>query len=241
MTNASDKERNAEKRREKEVLEVKARKLAKAGANFDEIAENLGVTPARARQITTKALTRKAPATTEQQRKLDYEVLRVLSFRLQKAALGNPNSDPDKNVPVNVGAGKLLLEVQDRMAALSAPVGDSPDLEPHFETTVTACAGKKGLHAEGEDAALVASGRKIAHHIDEVFRTGSQLEKTKALYLMPHLKGILTDMLATPAARAQAEAIAKDKGEAAEATALGKMRASRDRIRLVKTENEQAG
>ncbi|MDU4028278.1 MAG: hypothetical protein E7H38_07905 [Varibaculum cambriense] len=237
MNSASDKNRNAEKRREKEVLEAKARGMAMAGANFDEIADKLGITPARARQVTTKALTRKAPPTTEQQRKMDYEILRGLSLRLHKAAMG----DPKKEIPGDTAAAKLLLEVLDRMAALSAPVGDSPELEPHFEKTVTACAGKKGLHASGEDAALVASGRKIAHHIDEVFRTGSQLEKTKALYLMPHLKGILTDMLATPAARAQAEAIAKDKGEAAEATALGKMRASRDRIRLVKTDSEQAG
>lgn len=236
MTNASDKERNAEKRREREVLEAKARGMARAGANFDEIADKLGITPARARQVTTKALTRKAPPTTEQQRKIDLEVLRGLSLRLHKAAMG----DPKKDEPVNVPAAKLLLEVQDRMAALSAPVGDSPDLEPDFDITVTSCA-TKDLDPKGQDAALVASGRKIAHHIDEVFRTGSDLEKTKALYLMPHLKGILADMHATPESRAQAEAIAKDKGEAAEATPLGKMRASRDRIRLVKTENEQAG
>ncbi|WP_028472975.1 terminase small subunit [Nocardioides alkalitolerans] len=51
------------------------------------------------------------------------------------------------------------------------------------------------------DAAVVAAGRTIAQQIDDVMETGTPLEKTKALYLMPHLLNVLRELLATPKAR----------------------------------------
>ena len=223
MAAKTDNTARDEKRREKEVLENKARGMIRAGANFDEIANNLGISPRKARQIAVSSLTRKARPTSEQQRKIDFEVLRGLALKLQKAAFEG-----------DVAAARQFLDVQDRMAGLNVPGDDTLPLVEAFDKT-------EGLDADGKDAALVSSGRRIAFQIDQVVASGHSLEVTKALYLLPHLKGILADMQATPAARLEAAANARDKGEAAEATALGKMRASRDRIRLVKTDSEQAG
>lgn len=53
------------------------------------------------------------------------------------------------------------------------------------------------------DDALIEAGRSIADAIDKI--TADELatptEKTKALYLTPHLVSILRELLATPAAR----------------------------------------
>jgi hypothetical protein len=53
----------------------------------------------------------------------------------------------------------------------------------------------------GVDAALVEAGRKIANEIDFAVDNYSGQERTKALYLVPHLMNVLKEMLATPAAR----------------------------------------
>jgi len=51
------------------------------------------------------------------------------------------------------------------------------------------------------DAALVAAGRALADEIDYAIDNLTGQERTKALYLMPHLMNVLGQMLATPAAR----------------------------------------
>lgn len=51
------------------------------------------------------------------------------------------------------------------------------------------------------DAALVEAGRAIANEIDFAVDNLEGQERTKALYLMPHLMNILREMHATPEAR----------------------------------------
>lgn len=53
------------------------------------------------------------------------------------------------------------------------------------------------------DAATVEGGRAIADAIDKISvdPLATPTEKTKALYLMPHLLSILRELLATPLAR----------------------------------------
>lgn len=55
----------------------------------------------------------------------------------------------------------------------------------------------------GVDDAIVATGRSIAQAIDDILAddTASATDKTKALYLAPHLVAILRELLATPKAR----------------------------------------
>lgn len=58
-------------------------------------------------------------------------------------------------------------------------------------------------HIEDVDGAVVEAGRAIADSIDKITADpeASATEKTKALYLTPHLVSILRELLATPAAR----------------------------------------
>lgn len=63
------------------------------------------------------------------------------------------------------------------------------------------------------DAALVEAGRKIADEIDNAVENLTGQERTKALYLTPHLMNVLREMHATPKARTEA-GIEKTKGGA---------------------------
>ena len=67
-----------------------------------------------------------------------------------------------------------------------------------------AVAGNKQIEAVVDDA-VVATGRSIAKAIDDILAddTATATDKTKALYLAPHLVAILRDLLATPLARKQ--------------------------------------
>lgn len=78
------------------------------------------------------------------------------------------------------------------------------DLARAFETTV-----KASVQVQPVDAALVEAGRKIAAQLDEAERMEGQ-DRTKALYLTPHLVNILREMLATPAARQAAGLTGKE-------------------------------
>lgn len=70
------------------------------------------------------------------------------------------------------------------------------DLREAFDKTVSASSELTEV-----DAALVASGRKLADQIDFAVDNLSGQDVTKALYLMPHLVNIYREMLATPAVR----------------------------------------
>lgn len=62
------------------------------------------------------------------------------------------------------------------------------------------------------DAAVIEGTQVFADQLDDVLANGSAMEKTKALYLMPHLMNYLGAMLATPAARRAAGIAAQDSG-----------------------------
>ena len=70
-----------------------------------------------------------------------------------------------------------------------------------FDAAVT---GNKQIEAVVDDA-VVATGRSIAKAIDDILANpeATATDKTKALYLAPHLVAILRDLLATPLARKQ--------------------------------------
>jgi len=69
---------------------------------------------------------------------------------------------------------------------------------------------------EDVDKALIETGRSIADSIDKITAsdTATATEKTKALYLAPHLVSILRELLATPAARKQFGLAAADQKKA---------------------------
>lgn len=73
----------------------------------------------------------------------------------------------------------------------------------------------------GIDASVIASGQAIADQIDYAVDNLSGEQLTKALYLMPHLMGILKEMLATPAARKAVGLAGKSEGAP---STLGRLR-----------------
>ena len=62
----------------------------------------------------------------------------------------------------------------------------------------------------GVDAAVVATGRALADEIDWAVDNLVGQERTKALYLVPHLMNVLKEMLATPASRVAVGIVAKE-------------------------------
>jgi hypothetical protein len=66
----------------------------------------------------------------------------------------------------------------------------------------TAVEGNKQVELKVDDA-IIESGRSVAKAIDDILADpeATATEKTKALYLIPHIVSILRELLATPAAR----------------------------------------
>jgi len=83
-----------------------------------------------------------------------------------------------------------------------------------LESFNDAVAGNKQV--ESVDSAIVETGRTIAKAIDDITADpdASATEKTKALYLAPHLVAILRELLATPAARKAMGLATADKKKA---------------------------
>lgn len=71
-------------------------------------------------------------------------------------------------------------------------------------------------HVTDVDLAAVEAGRSIAAAIDDIMADpkATPTEKTKALYLTPHLISILKELLATPLARKQV-GLAANEGKSA--------------------------
>lgn len=77
-------------------------------------------------------------------------------------------------------------------------------------------------HKEDVDGAVIATGQSLAKAIDDILADpeASASDKTKALYLTPHLVAILKELLATPAARKQFGLAAADQKKASRLTLI---------------------
>lgn len=95
-------------------------------------------------------------------------------------------------------AMETAVMLQDKRASLvdeQAPA----QLSDQFDRTIEA------LDLKGADKAAVEAGRTVAKQIDHVLVHGTPHERTKALYLLPHLMNVLKELGATPAARGELE------------------------------------
>lgn len=100
-------------------------------------------------------------------------------------------------------------------------------LVAEFRRTAKAAAGIK----PDVDAALVAAGETICRQVDATLDdpAATQTDRTKALYLLPHLVNILREMEATPKARAEASPPDPQAGGGAGGTASRRRRAAQRR------------
>lgn len=110
-----------------------------------------------------------------------------------------------KAVRGDLKAMDTCLKLSDQRAALldeSTPA----ELTIAYESTINA------LDLGDGDTAAIEAGRAVAKQIDHVLMHGTPYERTKALYLLPHLMKVLTDLGATPAARAALQGVAAGSG-----------------------------
>ena len=100
-------------------------------------------------------------------------------------------------------------------------------LVAEFRRTAKAAAGIK----PDVDAALVAAGETICRQVDATLddQAATQTDRTKALYLLPHLVNILREMEATPKARTEASPPDPQTGGGASGTASRRKRAAQRR------------
>ena len=181
---------------ERAVRDGQALELRRAGVTIPRIVAELGYPTAKAAEEgVARAL--KAQGTTS-----DPADVRALELdrldRLQqavwvKAVKGDPKA---------IEQAQKLSEARVRLAGI-ADRGASV-LTQAFDSTIAS------LALEDADVALVASGRRIAERIDNSAASGDALAETKALYLLPHLMNVLRELGATPAARADMKAQAKN-------------------------------
>ena len=97
---------------------------------------------------------------------------------------------------------------------------DPLSLIDEFRRTVQAV---KGLNPD-VDAALVAAGETICRQVDATLSGEgvTATEKTKALYLLPHLVNILREMEATPKARSEVKVAPPVPGGATKSGTAGR-------------------
>ena len=100
-------------------------------------------------------------------------------------------------------------------------------LVAEFRRTAKAAAGIK----PDVDAALVAAGEAICRQVDATLDNpvATHTDRTKALYLLPHLVNILREMEATPKARTEASPPDPQTGGGASGTASRRKRAAQRR------------
>jgi hypothetical protein len=187
--------------------------LRRAGASFDAIAERLHITARTARASFEQAMGSLKP---DLSAALEADRLDRLHMAAWPAAVNGDLNAIDR-----------VLKIGERRDKVVAPTAKNDHaLRKAFDQTASTCTAL----VEGADVALVAAGRRIADQIDTAVAAGDG----KALYLVPHMMTVLREMLATPAARAAAQAKvpvaaqAKDEGRLARLRAVHTATSARD-------------
>jgi hypothetical protein len=176
---------------ERDQQKAYALRLHLAGNSLKEIAEALELTEVRARKLLTDALDEKVPRDLPERARTEIARIDRIIAGIWNAVEGGDLESIDR-----------YLRLSERRDKLAAPKPNTQELEKAFKRTAAA---SKAL-IDGVDDAIVELGRKTAEQIDYVTATGNPTDVTKALYLQTYVHKALREMLATPAARADAEA-----------------------------------
>jgi len=183
--------------------------MRRAGAQFDAIADRLKITPRAAKVLFEQALAAFDPAVSVA---LEADRLDRLHTAVWQQAVGGDLAAIDR-----------VLRISERRDKVIAPTANNDHaLRKAFDESAATCD-----QLRPGDVALVAAGRRIADQIDAAVAAGDG----KALYLVPHMMTVLREMLATPAARAAAEAkvpVVESKGDEGRLARLRAVHTSRD-------------
>jgi len=162
--------------------------LRRAGAQFDVIADRLGLTPESAKAMFDKALAAFDP---ELSRALEADRLDRLHMAVWPQAQAGDLAAVDRIIKLSERREKVVATPKVNDHALRNAFDRSAVTSDDLDRDV--------------DAALLEAGRKIADRVDAAVATGEGVEVTKALYLVPHMVNVLREMLATPASRSAAK------------------------------------
>ena len=162
-----------------------------ASNSIKHIAEIMGLTEARVRKLISDAL----DETIGEANIPDRARTEIVRIDKMIAGLWDDAAAGDKD------AIDRMLKLHERRERLASPRNDTQELAKAYERTVKAT---KALIPNVDDA-LIEMGRKTCIQIDRICAIGNEVEVAKALYLQPHVMKALREMLATPAARADAE------------------------------------
>lgn len=193
---------------------AQAAEMQIAGDPLDVIAEALEMTPAAARTAVRAGLTQRVGKVGNRSEAVLTEIARIdvmIAGHWERAQVGDVN------------AVDRVIKLSERREKLARPRRNDHRLRGGVDQSVES----SKVLIPTLDAALIESTRTLADHIDHVLANGSDLEVTKALYLMPHLKGYLESMLASPAARKAAGIAAETGGKGR----LGHLKAVADQVR----------
>lgn len=186
-----------------EEKDKRALNLFIGAATLEQIRDQLGY-----RSITqAEAAIRRALTKTERDRsKFDQRAIEVerIDALYQQAYVKaiSKNTEPADALK----ATETCMKLADQRMRLLGEEGPPSGITAAFESALDA------LGVTDADLALIEAGRATAKQIDGVLEHGDSLERTKALYLLPHLMNVLKELGATPAARASIGKLANSKG-----------------------------
>lgn len=167
--------------------------MALGHATLEQIRDRLGF-----RSVTSvEASIRRTMKTRERQ--IEFAADRILEITRVERMFTEAYS---KAVKGDLRAMDTCVMLQEKRAAL---VDDNQvsELSDQYERTLEA------LELEESDSAAIEAGRTIVRQIDHTLQHGTPHERTKALYLIPHLMNVLRELGATPEVRKQLEGVGK--------------------------------
>lgn len=175
---------------ERDRQKEQALDLHLANHSIKHITEIMGLTEARVRKLIADALDETVGGDIPQRAQTEIARIDKMIAGLWLEARAGDTDAIDR-----------MLKLHERRERLASPRSDSRELTKAYARTVAA---SKSLVPNVDDA-LIEMGRKTCEQIDRICAIGNEVEVAKALYLQPHVMKALREMLATPAARADAE------------------------------------
>lgn len=171
-------------------------------ATLEQIRDQLGYRST----AQAEAAIRRALAKTERDRnKFDQRAVEVerIDALYQQAYVKavSKNTEPADALK----ATETCMKLADQRMRLLGEEGPASGITAAFEQSLDA------LDLTDADLAVIEAGRATAKQIDGALEHGTSYERTKALYLLPHLMNVLKELGATPAARASIRSLMGSK------------------------------
>lgn len=157
-----------------------------AGLPPNKIAEELGIKVTEVKRLIKVAITARVPTSDlSDQQRTELARLDTMLFALWPRASNGTWEAIDR-----------VLAIMERRERIANPKRNTHVLRKSFDEAVATSTEVKSV-----DVGVIELGRQYCDAIDQAMAFSKGEELTKALYLGPHVLGVLKELLATPAAR----------------------------------------